>query len=50
MGTHIKMADFAHSKAFYQTLGFRMVFAYGLGTKVPEVYYGAVFEHAGDGG
>lgn len=47
IGTHIKVADFPKSKAFYLALGFKPVFEYGPGTPVPEDYSGITFEHGG---
>lgn len=47
IGVHIKVANFEASKNFYEVLGFRQVFEYGPGTKVPEAYRGMTFEHGG---
>lgn len=47
IGVHIKVKDFAKSKAFYEGLGFEQVFTYGPEEAVKEDYSGAVFEHGG---
>lgn len=47
IGTHIKVADFAKSAAFYKALGFKKVFEYGPDKKVREAYRGATFTHGG---
>jgi catechol 2,3-dioxygenase-like lactoylglutathione lyase family enzyme len=58
IGTHLKVKDFAKSKAFYLSLGFSPVFEYGPEQEmtkdpqgnlctVPEAYHGIVFEHGG---
>ena len=58
VGTHLKVADFARSKAFYEALGFTKVFEYGPGqafqkdekgnlASAPESYHGMTFSHGG---
>jgi len=47
LGIHIKVKNFAKSLAFYKTLGFKQVFAYGPQQKVKEDYDGVVFAHGG---
>lgn len=44
IGTHIKVKDFSASKVFYETLGFKQVFAYGPDQEVKEDYRGMVFQ------
>ena len=47
VGTHIKVADFAKSVRFYESMGFKKVFEYGPDKKVKEDYSGAVYEQGG---
>lgn len=58
IGTHIKVADFAKSKKFYESLGFTKVFQYGPNVpfkkdnqgnviSVPEHYNGITFQQGG---
>lgn len=58
IGTHIKVAHFSKSKAFYEALGFKKIFEYGpektfekdhSGNLIsaPESYSGATFMHRG---
>lgn len=58
IGVHIKVANFAKSKAFYEALGFGKAFEYGPDKtfekdpqgnllSAPEVYRGMVFQHGG---
>ena len=44
IGIHIKTADFAASKKFYDALGFPQVFAYGPEEAVKEAYRGATYD------
>lgn len=45
IGVHIKVKDFAASKAFYEALQFTKVFEYGPDMEVKESYRGATFQH-----
>lgn len=43
MGTHIKASNYAKSRAFYEGLGFPVIFEYGPDKEVKEDYSGVVF-------
>lgn len=43
IGTHIKVKDYAKSKAFYEGFGFEKIFEYGPDCEVKEDYHGATF-------
>lgn len=43
-GVHIKTKDFSKSLAFYQNVGFSLIFRYGPDQEVKEDYQGATFE------
>lgn len=48
IGTHVKVSDFAKSRAFYEALGFQPIFEYGPGLgftskTAPEKYRGVTF-------
>lgn len=48
IGTHLKVSNFARSRAFYEALGFQPVFEYGPGLQLtdktaPENYSGITF-------
>ncbi len=45
IGVHIKVNNFARSKAFYLALGFTPVFEYGPNQPVKEDYSGITFQH-----
>lgn len=44
MGIHLKVANFALSKRFYEALGFKPVFSYGPNEAVKEDYCGVVYQ------
>jgi uncharacterized glyoxalase superfamily protein PhnB len=47
INVHVKVKDFKKSLAFYESLGFKKVFAYGPDQEVKESYNGAAFSHGG---
>ena len=58
IGVHIKTANFARSKRFYELLGFQKIFEYGPDKtfekdrsgkliSAPEAYHGTTFSHGG---
>lgn len=44
IGIHIKVRDIKKSEEFYETLGFKKVFEYGINTPISEDYNGRVYE------
>ena len=44
IGAHIKVSDYKKSRAFYEGLGFPIVFEYGPDKEVKEEYCGATFQ------